>query len=131
MNDFTKRFNEALEETGLTGAQVSNLLKIHPPTLVKYKKGTSGMSLETLYNFCKTFGISSDWLLGLEAQNKEYETLKLGVTGNYGMGKSNLISQLYSKALTNQIMEDEIIQEYIKAIEERILEINSQNREEE
>lgn len=69
MDKFTERFNEVLEETGMNGTQISNLLGIHPPTLVKYKKGISGMSMETLHNVCKTFNVSADWLLGL-SENK-------------------------------------------------------------
>lgn len=64
MDKFTERFNEILNETGLSGALICKQLGIHPPTLVKYKKG-SGMSTETLYKFCYTFNVSADWLLGL------------------------------------------------------------------
>lgn len=70
MDDFTKRFNKVLEESGLTGAQISDMLNIHPPTLVKYKTGKSLMSMQTLYNFCRTFEVSADWLLGLKDDSK-------------------------------------------------------------
>ena len=70
MDNFTERFNEVLNETGMNGTQISKLLGIHPPTLVKYKKGISGMSMETLYNFCNTFNVSADWLLGLSQTKK-------------------------------------------------------------
>ena len=71
MDDFTKRLNQVLDESGLTGAQISELLNIHPPTLVKYKSGKSLMSMYTLYNFCKTFNVSADWLMGLDENEKE------------------------------------------------------------
>ena len=70
MDDFTKRFNKVLEESGLNGAQISEMLNIHPPTLVKYKTGKSLMSMQTLYNFCKTFNVSADWLLGLNDEQE-------------------------------------------------------------
>lgn len=69
MDDFTKRFNQVIEESGLTGVEISELLQIHPPTLVKYKTGKSLMSMYTLYNFCKTFGVSADWLMGLSEKD--------------------------------------------------------------
>jgi transcriptional regulator with XRE-family HTH domain len=65
MEIFTERFNEVLNQTGLTGRKVSEMLGIEPPTLVKYKKGISGMSMKTLGNFCRTFNVSANWLLGL------------------------------------------------------------------
>ena len=65
MDTFVERFNKVIQETNLSGAEISKLLGIHPPTLSKYIHGTSGMSLETLYRFCKVFNVSADWLLGL------------------------------------------------------------------
>ena len=65
MEIFTERFNEVLNQTGLTGRKISEMLGIEPPTLVKYKKGISGMNMKTLENFCRTFNVSANWLLGL------------------------------------------------------------------
>ena len=73
MDDFNKRFNKVLEESGLSGTQISEMLNIHPPTLVKYKTGKSLMSMQTLYNFCRTFNVSADWLMGLEDEQKPKE----------------------------------------------------------
>ena len=71
MDDFTERLNKVLDESGMTGAQISELLNIHPPTLVKYKSGKSLMSMQTLYHFCKTFNVSADWLMGLSEEDEE------------------------------------------------------------
>ena len=65
MEIFTERFNEVLDHTGLTGRKISEMLGIEPPTLVKYKKGISGMNMKTLEKFCRTFNVSANWLLGL------------------------------------------------------------------
>ena len=74
MDDFTKKFNQVLDASGLNGVQISELLHIHPPTLVKYKNGKSLMSMQTLYHFCKTFNVSADWLMGLnDNPNPGYE----------------------------------------------------------
>lgn len=70
MEKFTEKFNEVLEETNLSGAKVSEMLGIQPPTLVKYKKGISGMNMKTLQKFCRTFNVSADWLLGLTDKKK-------------------------------------------------------------
>lgn len=76
MDDFTKRFNKVLDESGLSGVQISEKLQIHPPTLVKYKTGKSLMSMQTLYNFCKTFNVSADWLMGLEGESVKMELVE-------------------------------------------------------
>lgn len=60
------RLRQIQEEKGLSTAAISRLLDIHPPTWCKYTSGKSGMSMETLYKFCKTFNVSADWLLGLD-----------------------------------------------------------------
>ena len=89
MDDFTKRFNKVLDDSGLTGTQISELLNIHPPTLVKYKTGKSLMSMQTLYHFCKTFNVSADWLMGLSSSSNDYL-----ITGRAGAGKSNTIKRI-------------------------------------
>jgi len=70
MEKFNDRFNQVIQETNLTQAEISRLLGIHPPTLSKYIHGNSGMSIETLYNFCKTFDVDANWLLGLDSKPK-------------------------------------------------------------
>lgn len=76
MDEFTKRFNKVIDESGLSGVQISEMLQIHPPTLVKYKTGKSLMSMQTLYNFCRTFNVSADWLMGLDTENVRVEVTK-------------------------------------------------------
>lgn len=66
MENIHLRLKQIKEERGLSTAEISRLLDIHPPTWCKYESGRSKMSIETLYKFCKTLGISADWLLGLK-----------------------------------------------------------------
>lgn len=66
MNQISQRLKQVKKEKGLTTSEISRLLNIHAPTWCKYENGTSNMSLETLYKFCKTLNVSADWLLGLK-----------------------------------------------------------------
>lgn len=66
MEDFQERLNKVLKDSGLTGAEIAKMLEIHPPTLSKYTHGKSGMSIETMYKFCKVFNVDANWLLGLD-----------------------------------------------------------------
>lgn len=70
MKNIPKRLKQVKQEKGLTTSEISRLLNIHAPTWCKYENGTSNMSLETLYKFCKTLNVSADWLLGLKEDNQ-------------------------------------------------------------
>lgn len=68
MDQIQRRLKQVKMEKGLTTSEISRLLNIHAPTWCKYENGTSNMSLETLYRFCKTLNVSADWLLGLKEE---------------------------------------------------------------
>lgn len=70
MKDIPLRLKRVKKEKGLTTSEISRLLNIHAPTWCKYENGTSNMSLETLYKFCKTLDVSADWLLGLSEESR-------------------------------------------------------------
>lgn len=60
------RLKKIKDERGLSTAEISRMLDIHPPTWCKYESGRSKMSIETLYKFCKVLDVSSDYVLGLK-----------------------------------------------------------------
>ena len=63
--EFTKRFNEVLNQSGKTQVEIAKALNVTKQCVNDYKTGKSVPSLETLYSLCKYLDVSSDYLLGL------------------------------------------------------------------
>ena len=63
--EFTKRFNEILQQSGKTQVEIAKALNITKQCVNDYKTGKSVPSLETLYTLCKYLDVSADYLLGL------------------------------------------------------------------
>ena len=63
--DFTKRFNEVLQQCGKTQVEIAKALNVTKQCVNDYKTGKSVPSLETLYSLCKYLDVSADYLLGL------------------------------------------------------------------
>ena len=63
--EFTKRFNEALKQSGKTQAEIARALNVSKQCVNDYKTGKSFPSIETLYLLCKVLEVSADYLLGL------------------------------------------------------------------
>ena len=61
-----KSIKELREEKELTQVELGNLLGLSYQTIGHYENGVSQPTLETLINMCKIFGVTSDYLLGLE-----------------------------------------------------------------
>ena len=63
--EFTKRFNEILQQSGKTQVEIAKALNVTKQCVNDYKTGKSVPSLETLYTLCKYLDVSADYLLGL------------------------------------------------------------------
>lgn len=63
--EFTKRFNEVLQQTKKSQVEIAKALNISKQCVNDYKMGKSVPSLDTLYALCKYLDVSSDYLLGL------------------------------------------------------------------
>ena len=63
--EFTKRFNEVLQQSGKTQVEIAKALNVTKQCVNDYKTGKSVPSIETLYALCKYLDISADYLLGL------------------------------------------------------------------
>ncbi len=62
---FTKRFNEALKQSGKTQVEIAKSINVSKQCVNDYKTGKSLPSIETLYALCKVLEVSADYLLGL------------------------------------------------------------------
>ena len=67
------RLKELRERLNMSQYQIADALAFKQPAWARYESGKSGMNTETLIHICKTFNVSSDWLLGL---TDEYKPLK-------------------------------------------------------
>ncbi|MBO4940572.1 MAG: helix-turn-helix transcriptional regulator [Clostridia bacterium] len=63
--EFTKRFNEVLQQSGKTQVEIARALNVTKQCVNDYKTGKSVSSLETLYLLCMYLDVSADYLLGL------------------------------------------------------------------
>lgn len=56
---------------GATTVEFAAKLGMTQQTVDLYLKGARKPSLEFVYNLCRTFDVSADWLLGLSTTNEE------------------------------------------------------------
>lgn len=61
-----QRLRELREESGLTQKQVAEKLKINPVTYLHYEKSQREPPLALLADLAIFFGVTTDYLLGLE-----------------------------------------------------------------
>ncbi len=62
-----RRLKELRAEKGLTQQQVTEHFQISRVTYLRYEKGQREPSLEMLVGFARFFGVTTDYLLGLES----------------------------------------------------------------
>lgn len=75
MNDYNlfqigKRIRRHREKLNLTREEFAERACISPQFLAEIENGKKGMSVKTLYNICKSFDLSSDYLLFGETKNE-------------------------------------------------------------
>lgn len=66
---FTKRFNEALKNSGKSQAELATYTGVSRQLITEFKKGRAYPSLEIFYKICEFLDESADYLLGLEEEN--------------------------------------------------------------
>lgn len=63
---FKARLKELREENNLSATALGKILNVSHTTIARWESGEILPSIEHLYNLSKYFGVSSDYLLGLE-----------------------------------------------------------------
>lgn len=66
-------------EFGLTQAEIATKLGISQQTYSNFEKGNGRLDVEVLKNVCDLYGVSSDYILGLD-ENRERATVVQGKT---------------------------------------------------
>ena len=64
---FHERFSEAMKQSGITGKEMADILRVKPATVSQYKSGRVRPSFERLVLICDTLDVSADYLLGRKA----------------------------------------------------------------
>lgn len=65
MIEFSKRLKELRLENGFTQQNIADKLGIKQQSYARYEIGIGEPSLQTLVKIAKTFGVSTDYLLGI------------------------------------------------------------------
>ena len=68
--NIAKKLRMLRAEYNLTQSDVANKLGITQQTYSKYENQTINMDTETIIKICDLYGVSSDYLLGIEAGKK-------------------------------------------------------------
>ena len=63
---FTERFKDLRIEKNLSASKLAQELGVRDTTVIRWEKGLMIPNALHLYNIAKFFGVSSDYLIGLE-----------------------------------------------------------------
>lgn len=74
---FRKRFKELLNSHGYTYADVEYYTGITNATVCRYVTAQRLPAMESLLVLCKHFGVSADWLMGLDDDEKAKDVPEL------------------------------------------------------
>ena len=66
MEKFCSRLKELRQEHNLSVLALSKILTVSHSTILRWERGEITPSIEYLFKICQLFGISADYLLGLE-----------------------------------------------------------------
>lgn len=66
MQIFCERFKELRKSFNLSTIKLGEILQVSNSTITRWENGTIVPSIDNLYNIAKYFGVSADYLLGLE-----------------------------------------------------------------
>lgn len=74
MRGFPERLKELRGEK--TQQEIADEIGITNVSLLRYEKGERNPNIDILYKICKHYKVSADYLLGLEGDLSDHETLK-------------------------------------------------------
>ena len=66
MKIFCERFKELRKDNNLSTEKLGKELNVSNSTITRWENGVIVPSIDHLYNIAKFFGVSADYLLGLE-----------------------------------------------------------------
>lgn len=66
MNKFAERLKQLREDKGLSIRQLANKINVSHMTISRWEKSIGSPTVESVIAFSKFFGVTTDYLLGLE-----------------------------------------------------------------
>ena len=63
---FAERLNEIMEERKFSALKLSKYIDVDARTISRWRKGEMNPTIDKLVMLCEFFGVTSDYLLGLE-----------------------------------------------------------------
>ena len=63
---FTERLIELMEEKNLTSTALAKILNVRDTTVLRWRKGLINPTIDKLFLLCEYFGVTANYLLGLE-----------------------------------------------------------------
>lgn len=83
--DFNIRLKEIRKERGFTQAQIANRLSVVESCYANWEQGRTEPSIKSIKELVLIFGVSADYLLGLEDESglKSFQ-IKTQIDTNYG-----------------------------------------------
>jgi transcriptional regulator with XRE-family HTH domain len=71
------RLRMAREMSGLSQAQVANMLSLHRPSISEMEAGRRKVSAEELYKLAEIYDVKLDWLAGSDSGDKPEEEKRI------------------------------------------------------
>ena len=65
---FAEKIRDLIDRSGLTREEIAKRLDIDTSTVTKYYNGNRKLTIEAVRKFSVLFGVSADWLLGLDEE---------------------------------------------------------------
>lgn len=66
MKLFCEKFKDLRKENNLSVAKLGKVLSVSSSTVTRWENGVISPSIDHLYNICRYFKVSADYLIGLE-----------------------------------------------------------------
>lgn len=66
MKLITQRIKETIDKNKATQIELAKAIDVNPKQIQRWKTGKQEMSITKLRSFCKFYGVSADYILGLK-----------------------------------------------------------------
>lgn len=66
MDKFCNKLKELRKDNNLSVLALSKILSVNHSTILRWESGEISPSIDHLINICNHFGVSADYMLGLE-----------------------------------------------------------------
>lgn len=68
MKLIAQRIKETIDKNEATQIELAKAIDVNPKQIQRWKAGEQEMSITKLRSFCKFYGVSADYILGLKLQ---------------------------------------------------------------